>query len=53
LRGRGDDFWHVKIILAPWIPGRAQLWLTTPVWWPMHYGFFLGLKKDEIKEFSI
>jgi hypothetical protein len=29
LRGGGDDLWHVKVILPPWIPSRPQAWLTT------------------------
>jgi hypothetical protein len=29
LRRGGYDFWHVKVILAPWIPCSTKTWLTT------------------------
>lgn len=29
MRRGGDDFWHVKIILPPWIPCSTKPWLTT------------------------
>lgn len=36
LGGRGYNFWHVKIILTPWIPCSSQPWLTATLRWSIH-----------------
>ena len=37
LRRGGDDFWHVKIILPPWIPCSTKPWLTTALRRSVHH----------------